>query len=116
LPEAVFCFILILMLQFVAMKYMRPDLTQPDPGSLSMMRLIVIQQLTMIACPAVFMGVLLTTSLRATFRLRMPSLTAMAMGVGLAFVAHPLSVELSRFLVEHQVFPELPESARRVMA
>jgi sodium transport system permease protein len=114
LPEAGFCFILILMLQFVAMTYMKPDLTRGDPG-LTMMRLIVIQQLTMIACPAVFMGVLLTTSLRATFRLRMPSMTAMALGVGLAVVAHPLSVELSQFLVEHQVFPELPESARQVM-
>jgi sodium transport system permease protein len=114
LPEAGFCFILILMLQFVAMAYMKPDLTNGDPG-LTMMRLIVIQQLTMIACPAVFMGMLLTTSLRATFRLRMPSIIAMALGVGLAIVAHPLTVELSQFLVEHQVFPELPESARQVM-
>ena len=31
-PEAVFCFILILMLQFVAMKYMATDLSAPDPG------------------------------------------------------------------------------------
>lgn len=113
-PEAIFCFILILMLQFVAMSYMQPDLTGLDPGS-SMMRLIVVQQLAMIACPAVFMGLLLTTSLRATFRLRMPSAMAMAFGVGLAVVAHPLSMELSRFLVDHQVFPELPESTRRVM-
>ncbi|MEJ7591435.1 MAG: ABC transporter permease subunit/CPBP intramembrane protease [Planctomycetaceae bacterium] len=113
-PEAVFCFIMILMLQFVAMKYMATDLNAPDPGS-SMMRLIVVQQLAMIACPAVFMGLLLTTSLRATFRLRMPSLTAMAIGVGLAVITHPLSMELSRFLVEYQVFPELPESARHVM-
>ena len=113
-PEAVFCFIMILMLQFVAMKYMATDLNAPDPGS-SMMRLIVVQQLAMIACPAVFMGLLLTTSLRATFRLRMPSLTAMAIGVGLSVIAHPLSMELRRFLVEHQVFPELPESARDVM-
>ncbi len=113
-PEAGFCFILILMLQFVAMTYMKPDLSVGDPG-ITMMRLIVVQQLTMVACPAVFMGVLLTTSLRATFRLRMPSLTAMGIGVGLAIVAHPLSVELSQFLVEYQVFPELPESARQVM-
>ena len=113
-PEAVFCFILILMLQLFAMTYMQPDLTGPDPGS-SMMRLIVVQQLTMIACPAVFMGLLLTTSLRATFRLRMPSIKGMAFGIGLAVVAHPLSMELRRFLVEHQVFPELPESTQRVM-
>jgi sodium transport system permease protein len=114
-PEAVFCFILILMLQFVAMTYMKPDLNVDDPGRM-MMRLIVVQQLTMVACPAVFMGVLLTTSLRATFRLRRPTLTAMGLGIGLAFVAHPLSVELSQFLVDYQVFPELPESAREVMA
>ncbi len=114
-PEAVFCFILILMLQAVAMKYMGTDLNAPDPGS-SMMRLIVVQQLTMIACPAVFMGMLLTTSLRATFRLRMPSLTAMAIGICLAVIAHPLTMELSRFFVEYKVFPELPESAGRVMA
>ncbi len=114
-PEAVFCFILILMLQFVAMTYMKPDLNVEDPGRM-MMRLIVVQQLTMVACPAVFMGVLLTTSLRATFRLRRPTLIAMGLGIGLAFVAHPLTVELSQFLVDHQVFPELPESARQVMA
>jgi sodium transport system permease protein len=114
-PEAVFCFVLILLLQFLAMNYLRPDLTVADPGR-SMMRLIVVQQLTMVACPAVFMGVLLTTSLRATFRLRMPSATAMAIGAGLALVLHPLSIELSQFLVAYRVFPELPESARHVMA
>lgn len=114
-PEAGFCFILIVMLQFVAMSYMKPDLSGPDPGR-SMMQLIVVQQLTMIACPAVFMGVLLTTSLRATFRLRAPSIQAMCIAAGLALVIHPLSVELSQFLVDHRVFPELPESARTVMA
>lgn len=113
-PEAIFCFILILMLQFVAMTCMKPDLSVGDPGR-TLMRLIVVQQLAMVACPAIFMGILLTTSLRATFRLRMPSLTAMGFGVALAIVAHPLSVELSQFLVDQQVFPELPESAREVM-
>jgi sodium transport system permease protein len=114
-PEAVFCFVLILLLQFVAMAYMKPDLTTGDPGR-TMMRLIVVQQLTMVACPAVFMGILLTTSLRATFRLRKPTLLAMGFGAGLAILLHPLSVELSQFLVEHQVFPELPDSAKHVMA
>lgn len=113
-PEAVFCFIVILMLQFVAMKYLATDPNAPDPGS-SMMRQIVVQQVAMIACPAVFMGLLLTTSLRATLRLRMPSLTAMGIGVVLAVIAHPLCMEMRRFLVERGVFPELPESARHVM-
>ena len=114
-PEAVFCFILILMLQFVAMTYMKPDLTITDVGR-AMMRLTVIQQLTTIACPAVFMGILLTTSLRATFRLRMPSWHAVAIGIGLAVVAHPLSFELAQFLVGHQVFPEPPESIRNALS
>ncbi len=114
-PEAVFCFILILMLQFVAMTYMKPDLSVDEPGR-AMMRLTVIQQLTTIACPAVFMGILLTTSLRATFRLRMPAWSAIGIGIGLAVVAHPLSVELAQFLVEHQVFPEPPESIRNALS
>ncbi|MCA9065313.1 MAG: CPBP family intramembrane metalloprotease, partial [Planctomycetaceae bacterium] len=114
LPEAGFCFILIMMLQWVAMNYMHPDLTGSDADRV-ILRTIVIQQLVMIACPAVFMGMLLTTSLRATFRLRAPAVHAMLIAVGMAVVTHPLSVELSQFLVEFQVFPELPESARRTM-
>ena len=113
-PEAIFCFILILLLQFAAMTWLQPDLTAANAGR-NMMQVMVIQQLVMIACPAVFMGVLLTTSLRATFRLRMPSLQAMGIGIGLALVMHPLSVELSQFLVNHQVFPPLPEGAVKVM-
>jgi len=114
-PEAGFCFILILLLQFVAMSHMQPDLMGPDPAG-SMMQQIVIQQLAMVACPAVFMGLLLTTSLRATFRLRKPSLSAMGIGVAAAVLIHPLSVELSQFLVEKEVFPPLPEAVQRVMA
>ncbi len=113
-PEAIFCFVLILMLQFVAMSSMQPDLS--DNGSAAdLMKIIVTQQLVMIACPAVFMGVLLTTSLKATFRLRKPSLHALGLGMGLAMVIHPLSVELSQFLVSHRVFPPIPEGAARVM-
>lgn len=113
-PEAVFCFIVILLLQFVAMSSLQPDLTSANAGQ-DMLRIMVIQQLVMIACPAVFMGVLLTTSLRATFRLRRPSPTALLLGIGLAVVAHPLSVELSQFLVRHQVFPPLPPGAAQVL-
>jgi sodium transport system permease protein len=114
LPEAGFCFILILLLQFVAMTYMQPDLKGPDPAG-SMMQQIVIQQLAMVACPAVFMGLLLTNSPRATFRLRRPKMSAMCIAVAAAAVVHPLSVELSQFLVAHEVFPPLPEAVQRVM-
>jgi sodium transport system permease protein len=116
-PEACFCFFIILVLQFVAMSHLRPVLTgDATADALSMQRVVVIQQLVMIACPAVFMGVLLTTSLRATFRLRMPKLSSLLMGIGLACLVHPLTVELSHFMMERGVFPELPEAVSRVNA
>jgi len=81
----------------------------------NIMKVTVIQQLTMIACPAIFMGIMLTTSLRATFRLRMPSVTSMLMGIGLACLAHPISIELSTFMVERGFLPPPPmEGLRRV--
>lgn len=108
-PEAVFCFIIILFLQFVAMTYMQPDLSgSATEVGRKIMQVTVIQQLTMIACPAIFMGILLTTSLRATFRLRMPSLVSMLMGVALAMMAHPVSIELSTFMVESGFLPPPP--------
>ncbi|MCR9202130.1 MAG: CPBP family intramembrane metalloprotease, partial [Planctomycetaceae bacterium] len=95
--------------QFIAMNYMRPDLSGSDrEAGLSVMRATVIQQLTMIACPALFMGIMLTTSLRATFRLRKPSWSAMGMGVALAFLVHPLSIELSSLMVERGILPPPP--------
>ena len=108
--EAGFCFIIILFLQFVAMNYMRPDLSGPaaEAGQ-NILRVTVIQQLTMIACPAIFMGLLLTTSLRATFRLRWPSMTTILMGVSLAVLAHPVSIELSSFMVDRGFLPPPPE-------
>lgn len=107
--EGVFCFIVILLLQFVAMNYMKPDLTgDPVAAGQTMMKTIVVQQLTMIACPAIIMGLILTTSLRATFRLRKPQMVALVMGAGLALLAHPLSIEISIFLVESGFLPPPP--------
>lgn len=107
--EAGFCFVIILLLQFIAMKYLRPDLRIMNAeAGLSIMRVTVIQQLTMIACPAIFMGIMLTTSLRASFRLRMPSLTSMLMGIGLAFLVHPLSIETCSFMVDRGFLPPPP--------
>lgn len=107
--EAGFCFVIILLLQFIAMSYMRPDLSGTDrEAGLAVMRATVIQQLTMIACPALFMGIMLTTSLRATFRLRKPTLSAIGMGIALAFLVHPLSIELSSMMVERGILPPPP--------
>lgn len=116
-PEAVFCFIGILMLQWVSMTFLQPDLNLP-PKQLhqKMLQLLCVQQLVTIACPAVFMGLILTTSPRATFRLRMPKATTLLLAVSMAALVHPLSIELNQFLMEQGVFPELPEAIGRVQA
>ncbi|MCA9084768.1 MAG: CPBP family intramembrane metalloprotease [Planctomycetaceae bacterium] len=107
--EALFCFMLIMFLQFIAMNYMKPDLSGSDvEAARNILKTTVVQQLVMIACPAIFMGVLLTTSLRATFRLRPPSAASMIMGVSLAALVHPLSIELSSFVVERGFLPPPP--------
>lgn len=116
-PEAVFCFIGLLLLQLAAITFLQPDLSgTPEQNAQAMLRLICIQQLVTIACPAVFMGMMLTTSPRATFRLRRPSVTGLFAAAGLAVAVHPLSIELSQFLTEHGVFPALPDAVHRVHA
>lgn len=116
-PEAVFCFIGILILQLAAMTFMQPDMSgSPEQLHQQMLKLLCIQQLVTIACPAVFMGIMLTTSPRATFRLRAPSIKSLLTAVVLAITVHPLSIELNQFLMEHGVFPELPEAIGRVQA
>lgn len=116
-PEAVFCFIGILMLQLAAMTFMQPDLSgSPEQVHQQMLKLLCIQQLVTIACPAVFMGIMLTTSPRATFRLRAPSVRSLVTAIVLAISVHPLSIELNQYLMKHGVFPELPEAIGRVQA
>lgn len=112
LSEAGFCFVIILLLQFAAMTYLQTDMN----SSRSMLQGIVVQQLVTIACPAVFMALMLTTSLRATLRLRIPKLRGILTGVGLALLVHPLTVEFSQFLVHHEVFPPSPPAVQRAMA
>lgn len=114
-PEAVFCFIGLLLLQLAAITYMQPDLSgSKAENAQSMLQLICIQQLVTIACPAVLMGIMLTTSPRATFRLRLPSMSSLLMALVLAVVIHPLSIELSHFLSEQGVFPQVPDAVQRV--
>ncbi len=105
--EALFCFVLIMLLQFFATGYMR---NQIGPGaeldSSTMMKLILVQQLAIIACPALMMGLMLTTSVRNTFRIHWPGWRMLGIACFLPFLIHPLSVEV---LSELQwFFGELP--------
>ncbi|MFN0195758.1 MAG: ABC transporter permease subunit/CPBP intramembrane protease [Planctomycetaceae bacterium] len=113
--EGLFCFVLIMMLQFGAFKFFGDAFkdSTPETRDWLMMRLLIIQQLVIIGSPAAFMGLLLTRSLRQTFRLRMPSAWMLAAGAILPVVLNPLAVELSTQL--SWFFPPLPEGAQQAM-
>ncbi|MEX0718705.1 MAG: ABC transporter permease subunit/CPBP intramembrane protease [Planctomycetaceae bacterium] len=107
--EAGFCFVLIMLLQFAAFK----AFNAATVAGYDMPRLLMIQQIVIVATPALLMGIMLTTSVRRTFKLRMPSLGILAIAGALPFVLHPLSFELQHSL--SWFFPPLPEGAKRAM-
>ena len=114
--EAVFCFVLIMLLQFFAMGFLKERLSGGavvDDGSL-MLKIMLVQQMAIIACPALMMGLMLTTSVRRTFRIRWPGWKMLGAGCVLPLVIHPLSVEvLSRL---HWFFGDLPQEFAKPMA
>jgi sodium transport system permease protein len=111
--EALFCFVLIMLLQFFAMGYM-PNLIGPGADSASMLKLLLAQQLAIIAGPPIAMGLLLTTSIRDTFRIRWPGWKLLAAACLLPVLIHPLSVEAQASL--HWFFGELPPEITKPLA
>lgn len=109
--EAGFCFVIIMLLQFAVMNSMRDAIAFASEAErpTRMMQLLMIQQLAIIATPALIMGIMLTTSLRKTFRLYLPSLGFLAVGIVLPFLLHPISLELASSL--GWFFPKLPSGA-----
>ena len=114
--EAVFCFVLIMLLQFAMLNVFGNALAAAEPGQqgLAMVKLLIVQQLVIIACPALFMGILLTTSPRTTFQFHWPSAKFWLLGLLLPVVLHPLAVELQERL--YWFFPRLPEHAKAALA
>jgi len=102
--EAGFCFILIMLLQFVAMKYLMNAIGGSGDG-LAMMKLLITQQAVIIFCPAMLMGIMLTTNVAKTFSLSRPRLGMLGLAVVLSCCLHPLSLELQHRL--SWFFPEL---------
>lgn len=113
--EAGFCFVLIMLLQFGVMNSMGDAIRMATDAErpLRMMQLLMIQQLAIIATPALMMGIMLTTSMRKTFRLYLPSLGFLGVGLLLPFALHPLSLELAVSL--DWFFPSLPEGTVAVL-
>lgn len=109
--EAAFCFGLLMMMQFGSMKFMMnamAGISDPVMQSRRMMQLLAIQQLVIIASPALFMGIMLTTSFVKTFRLRWPAGKFLLLALALPVILHPLSMTLIGFLQQH-FFPQLSE-------
>lgn len=114
--EAIFCFVMIMFLQFAMLKTFGTELQNApqDQQGITMLRLLVVQQLVIIACPALFMGILLTSNPLKTFQLKMPSLKFLLLGLSLPLVLHPLSLELQMRLA--WFFPALPEHAQAALS
>ncbi|MFK7820664.1 MAG: ABC transporter permease subunit/CPBP intramembrane protease [Planctomycetaceae bacterium] len=104
--QAIFCFVAIMFLQFAAMGPMQKVLGGDDSGS-AMLKVLVFQQIFIIAAPAILMSLLLTTSVKETLRLRLPSIKHIVAAIGLALVLHPLAIELLASL-QGWFFPALP--------
>lgn len=114
--EAAFCFIVIMMLQFFSLRFLQHklwaagDLERPA----LMLHLLLVQQLAIIASPALMMGIMLTTSLRATFGMYWPGWKYLLAGALLPVAIHPLSIEsLARL---RWFLGDLPAEAREAMA
>lgn len=92
--EAAFCFVLIMLLQFFAIGFLKERLSASGDDVSLMLKVILVQQLAIIACPALMMGLMLTTSIRNTFRIHWPGWKMLAAACFLPLVIHPLSVEV----------------------
>ncbi|MFO0918579.1 MAG: type II CAAX endopeptidase family protein [Planctomycetaceae bacterium] len=114
--EAVFCFVMIMFLQFAALSVMKAPLSTASDADkpLLMIQLLIIQQLAIIATPALIMGVLLVADLRKTFLIRWPHFGHLLAAMLLAVALHPLSLEFAASM--QWFFPPLPKGVTDIMA
>jgi sodium transport system permease protein len=114
--EAGFCFVVIMLLQFAALKVMQAPLAEStaENRGVLMMQLLIIQQLVFVATPAMFMGVMLTSSVRETFQLRWPSLGHLLAALVLSFALHPLALEFASRM--QWFFPPLPPGVTEIVS
>jgi sodium transport system permease protein len=103
LAEAIFCVVLIFVLQFftrLAISANPP--TAPDFGYLAL--ILFVSQVVCIALPALLMTVLLTSRpLRALMLDRAPNITTCIMAVALAVLLHPIGLQLIAWI--RQLYP-----------
>lgn len=122
--EAIACFVTMLFLQFATMNLLQSFMPEP-PGDLTDTQrverfnstvaiLVVIQQVALIALPPLLFGMLLTRSMRDTFRFYWPKLKWLAAGIVLPFIFHAPAVGLVEML--SPIFPPIPPEFAEVFA
>ena len=112
---ALFCFLLIMVLQLGAMRFLPMKalgIVGTSPGN-RMIELLIVQQICFIALPAIMFGLLLTRDWRETFRLRAPRLRDVGVGIVLPLLLMPLSTTLAQWTAPF--FPPLPDAVSRLM-
>jgi sodium transport system permease protein len=113
--EAVFCFVMIMLLQFVSLKFFANAFLTAG-SSEKVLQLQMISLAATIASPALIIGIMLTTSLVRTFRLRLPKWDLLAAAVILPVVLHPISVELLALLQDWFFRNAIPPEAAKMFA
>ena len=114
--QGVACFVVMLMMQFLSMWLLTGAMSDTPVAELGwrVLQLGLASQVALIAAPALFMAILLTSNIRETLRLRMPSWSVLGMAVVLPLMIFPLAMELLTGLAPY--FPQLPESFRAAFA
>ena len=112
--ESVFCFVLMLLLQFMMLSTFSSQMSQLENATdsvraMAMLQLLIVQQLAIIGTPCVIMALFLTTNVRETLRLNFPHVKYLALGFILPVAVHPLSLELITYLQSNGFFPPIPQ-------
>ncbi len=123
--EAGFCYVLIMLVSFASLKYVTGSADQQVAAAdaseaeqvaaiYRIMKLQMTYLIVAVACPAMFMGLLLTRSPRKTFRLYWPKLKYIAAALLLPLMCHPLVSELMANM--QWFFRQLPDHFQETMA
>ena len=105
-----------MLLQFLSISFLSGAFRGISPSEFGrrVMEVAIASQLALIAAPALFMAMLLTSNFRKTLRLHKSSWPIVGAALLLPVVMHPLAIELLDSLSSY--FPQLPESAKAAFA
>jgi sodium transport system permease protein len=114
--QGICCFVVMMMMQFLSMWILTGTMsdTPESERGWRVLQLGLVSQIALIAAPALFMAILLTSNFRKTLKLRLPSWSIFGMAIALPLLIFPLAMELLTGLAPY--FPQLPESFRAAFA